>query len=344
MDLNIVAVDDYQTNLFVLEEMADIIGFKLKIFSSSIDALHYISQNDVDILLTDYMMPFMNGIDLISESKKFNPDIICVMITAVSDDIELKISALEAGATDFLTKPINIPELQVKIKNFSELKKSQNILKNFNISLKKEVEKATKDLVDREYEMLQILSSAAEYRDPETGFHIVRVAHYSRLLAKFYGLSEAEQNLIFHSAPLHDIGKVGIPDSILLKPGKLSSDEFELMKEHSMIGHNILCNSKNQFLQAGALIAETHHEKFDGSGYPFGLEGDEIPIFGRILAIADVFDALTSIRPYKRAWTFEDGLSYIKESAGSHFDPILVDLFCLYKEDIFKIYDKFQDK
>lgn len=344
MELNIIAIDDQTLNLLVLEEMAEIIGFKITTFLSPLDALNYIENHEIDIMITDYTMPVMDGLTLISKTKEINPDIICVMVTAVSDNISLKIAALECGATDFLTKPIDIPELQAKIKNLSELRKSQKILKNFNTSLKNEVNLAIKNLVDREYEMLQILSATAEYRDPETGFHITRVAHYSKLLAKFYGLSEEEQNIIFHASPLHDIGKVGIADFILLKPGKLTHEEYEVMKTHSMIGYNILCNSKNHLLQAGAIIAKTHHEKYDGSGYPFGLQKEEIHIFGRITALADVFDALTSIRPYKKAWSFNEGLDFIKDCSGAHFDPVLVDLFILNKDDFFNIYTQFQEK
>lgn len=332
MNLNIIAIDDQDINLFLIEEIANKIDIKIKTFLNPIESLEYIKNNEVDIIFTDYAMPDMNGITLIKKVKEMNVDIICVMITAVSDDISLKISALEHGASDFLTKPINIAEFQAKIKNLSELKVSQKILKNFNMTLKNEIDVATKNLIDREHEMLQILSATAEYRDPETGFHTMRVAHYSKILAKFYGLSIKDQEIIFYASPLHDIGKVGIADNILLKPGKLTDIEYDIMKTHSMIGYDILCNSKNNFLQAGAIIAKSHHEKYDGTGYPFGLKGEYIPVFGRISAIADVFDALTSIRPYKKAWTFEEGIQFLKDNSGSHFDPQLIDIFIENKE------------
>jgi response regulator RpfG family c-di-GMP phosphodiesterase len=197
--------------------------------------------------------------------------------------------------------------------------------------------------VQREHEALQVLSKTAEYKDPETGSHISRVAHYSKLMAKGYGLDEDEQELIFYASPLHDIGKVGINDNVLLKPGKLTPEEFEIMKGHSQIGYEILKSSENPYLRAGAIIAHTHHEKFDGSGYPRGIKGDDIHIYGRITAIADVFDALTSERPYKKAWSFNDAAALIKNESGLHFDPELVTIFIDHIDTVREIYRTFSE-
>lgn len=344
MELTIIAVDDQEFNLLVLDEMCKEIGFEIKTFMEPEKVLEYLADHEVDIMISDYMMPNINGIELIAQSKRLQPDLISVMVTAVSDDRSLKVKALEVGATDFLTKPIDIAELQAKIKNLSQLKQSQNILKNFNQTLQQQVALATQTLVEREHETLKTLSRTAEYRDPETGSHIARVAHYSKMLARLSGLSEEEQNIVFYASPLHDIGKVGISDAILLKPGKLTDEEFETMKQHAMIGYEILRESKYDYLQAGAIIAKTHHEKYDGSGYPLGLRRDEIHLYGRITALADVFDALTSIRPYKKAWSFEEGMEHLEKNSGSHFDPALVKMFLAHQEEVREIYEKFSEE
>lgn len=193
---------------------------------------------------------------------------------------------------------------------------------------------AKKEVFFRENETLNVLGKASDYNDPETGAHIARVSNYSLLISKSFGQSEVMQDLLYNSAPLHDIGKLGIPDSILLKPGKLTSEEFDIIKTHTTIGYEILANPSSKYLKAGAVIALSHHEKYDGTGYPKGLKGDEIPIFGRIVSIADVFDALTTKRPYKKPWPLERALDLIREERGRHFDPDFVDFFI---ENIIKI-------
>lgn len=341
--LNIVSVDDTDINLFVIKELAADIGIDVICYADPQEAVDYFSEAVVDIIFVDYMMPKMNGVELIKKCKAIAPDTLFVMVTAVSDDPALKIDALQAGASEFLTKPLNAAEFQVRLKNMIELKKSQNILRNFNEELQREVERATKKLIEREYETLKVLSKAAEYKDPETGSHISRVAHYSLMLAKKVGLDEKDQDLIFHASPLHDMGKVGIEDAVLLKPGKLTAEEFDHMKEHVAIGESILRDTSNPYLNAGAIIAGMHHEKYNGSGYPKGLKGDAIHIYGRITAIADVFDALTSVRPYKKAWSFDEAVDYLKTQSGEHFDPNLVDIFIHSLDEVASIYNRFRE-
>jgi len=290
------------------------------------------------------MMPDMNGAELIERSRIVNPELLSIMITASNDSEALKIKALKAGANDFLTKPLNITEFELRIKNLLSLKESQKVLAKFNDELQFQVKKATQALIQREYEALLILSKTAEYKDPETASHIARVAHYSKLLAKYYGLDNEEQEKIFYGSPLHDIGKVGIRDEILLKPGKLDEEEFEYMKTHVVIGHNILKETENPFLQVGGIIALTHHEKYDGSGYPNALKADDIHIYGRITAIADVFDALTSKRPYKKAWSFDDAISFLQEQSSKHFDPALVTIFMEHIDEVYDIYKRFDEE
>jgi putative two-component system response regulator len=207
-----------------------------------------------------------------------------------------------------------------------------------------EVRKATREIKERERETVLRLSKAAEYRDPETGAHILRMAYYSMLIARELGLSEDDQQLLLEAAPMHDIGKVGIADAILLKPGRLTPEEFEVMKQHAMFGYELLSGSSSKLLQAGAEIARGHHEKYDGSGYPFGIKGDEIPVFSRIVAVADVFDALTSERPYKKAWEVEAAVDFLNAGAGTHFDPACITAFFSAWDDVLKVREKYQEE
>lgn len=341
--LHVIAVDDEPFNLELLKAISIQIYPHLLTFTDPELALEYISSNPVDILLVDYMMPKINGIELMKRAHELNPEIMTIMITAAGDDDKVKLEALKMGAIDFLKKPVNAAEYRARINNITKLKLSQLVLDDFNHQLQKEVAKATQTLLQREQEALRVLSSAAEYKDPETASHVARVAHYSKLLALKYGLSEEEQEIVFYASPLHDIGKVGISDAILLKPGGLDEAETTAMKKHCEIGWKILETSENPYLKAGAIIASTHHEKYDGSGYPNALKGEEIHLYGRITAIADVFDALTSKRPYKKAWSFEEAVQYLEEQSEKHFDPLLCKLFIEHLEEVRAIYKQFKN-
>lgn len=236
--------------------------------------------------------------------------------------------------TDFLNKPLDNTEFLARAKNMLALRQSHKKLLDHASWLADEVRKATAQIVAQEREMIFTLAKAAEYRDPETGAHILRMAHYSKHIARKLGLSVEQQELLLEAAPMHDIGKVGIADMILLKPGKLTEQEFSIMKKHAVIGAQILATSSSPLLKVAAEIAHAHHEKFDGSGYPRGLEGEAIPLFGRIVAVADVFDALTSERPYKKAWSIEKATELIREGAGKHFDPVCVQAFFSDFDDV----------
>lgn len=340
-ELRLMIVDDEPINVILLEEIAKEMGHSPISFFAPGEALEWAKLNMVDVILVDFNMPVMNGLDLLKEIRGFHPDIMSIMITANADNA-LKLEALELGVNDFLTKPISTAEFQLRLRNMIAIHNALKTQKEFSKQLTIEVEKATKELSKSQFEALDVLSRTAEYKDPETGSHIARVSHYSKMLAQAYGLDAHEQEILFYAAPLHDIGKVGIEDAVLLKPGKLTDEEFDRMKLHSRIGSDILKNSTNPYLMAGAIVAESHHEKYNGKGYPLGLAGDDIHLYARIVAIADVLDALTSIRPYKRAWSFEEAIELIIKEKGEHFDPQLADLFIANIDRVRDIYQQFE--
>ncbi|MGB6328228.1 MAG: HD domain-containing phosphohydrolase [Halarcobacter sp.] len=340
-NLKAVYIDDEPVNLMLVEAYGMEFNLNIKTFNDPQEGLDYILNNNIDILYTDYMMPHIDGIELIEKFREINEDTPVVVITAVGDDQELKIRALKVGATDFLTKPIDMTEFKARSLNLLTLRNAQLKLKDKALLLEDEVKKATAEIQKREHESLMVLGRAAEYKDAETANHTLRVAHYSKLIAKYYGLDELKQEIIFYASPFHDIGKVGIADGILLKEGQLTKDEFTIMKNHVNIGGEILKDTKSPYLIEGGIIALNHHEKYDGSGYPKGKVAEEIPLSARIVAIADVFDALTSRRPYKQSWSFEEAFVLLKEEKNSHFDPKLVDIFVEHIDEVKEIHNDF---
>ncbi len=340
---NILIIDDIEPNLRLLTITAEKIkNIKVHPFLNPLDAVEWCKKNEPDLILVDYLMPEMNGIDFtIYIREELNYKYIPIIMITAFDDREIKHKALNSGVNDFINKPIDIKEISAKIQNFLKIREYDYYLQDRNKWLKKKVEKATRDLKEREEELIHRLVSMAEYREKDTGYHIKRVAYYSKIIAEELGLDEEEVELIFLAAPMHDIGKVGISDSILLKPGKLTKEEFEIIKTHTIIGYNILKDSKSNLIQKGAIIALRHHEKWDGTGYPDGLKENKIPLEGQIVAVADVFDALTSKRPYKEAWAFEKAVEYISQSKGTHFSPHCSEAFLKRIKDIKNIYDKF---
>ncbi|NRR29242.1 response regulator [Oxalobacteraceae bacterium] len=320
--MKVVIVDDIHINLVLMSRLMDKLPDVGTItFQSAQEALLWCNNNPYDLLIVDYMMPDMNGLELIARLTAAPEERPPVLMVTASMDVEVRHRALENGASDFLIKPIDKVEFLARTRNMLALRSATLSLQHRASWLASEVSKATAELRAREQETIMLLCRASEYRDPETGAHILRMAHYSRLIAAELGLSAADQEDILNAAPMHDIGKVGTPDHILLKPGRLTEDEMVIMRQHAAIGHSILKGSQAPMLQLAAEIAFSHHERFDGSGYPNGLAGAGIPLVGRIVAVADVFDALTSVRPYKRAWTMEAARQYLLDNCDSHFDP-----------------------
>jgi len=341
-DLNkhVVIVDDESTGRMIMGKILHQVMDNLILheFEHPADVMEWLNDNHPDLIVTDYRMPDINGIDFIKKirAKEGCQDIPIMMIT-VADEKTVRYNALEAGATAFLTRPIDHIECRTSCRNLLKLSEQHSIIQQRAQWLAEQVELATEQIVAREQETLLCLAKAGEYRDEETGNHVVRMAKYSRQIAQELGLSKEESDSLEYAAPMHDIGKIGIPDGILLKPGKLDATEWKIMQRHAEIGHDILKDSDSKYMKMGAIIALTHHEKFDGSGYPKGLKGDAIPLVGRIVAVADVFDALTSERPYKQAWSTEEALDYLKQQSGQHFDPVCVDAFFNRLSNIRKI-------
>lgn len=343
--MQIVIVDDVEANLLLLRHFIGKLDgeHEVQSFLDPRQALAHLRDSDPDLLIVDYMMPELDGIGLV-QALRATPrgtDLPVLMVTA-NDELEVRHRALEAGVNDFLTKPLDRVEFRARMRNMLALRASQRRLQDRAAWLAEEVDKATEEIVRRERETILRLSRAAEFRDPETGDHIQRMARYAWIIAVRMGLPPDQQKLILEAAPMHDVGKVGIPDQILLKPGKLDEAEFTVMKQHPVMGHQILADSGSPLLQIAAVIALSHHEKFDGSGYPLGLKGDAIPIVGRIVAVADVFDALTSARPYKPAWTLDRARQFMTDQRGLHFDPECVDAFLGAWDEVLAVRARYQ--
>jgi putative two-component system response regulator len=344
--MNVLIVDDNQTNVVLLKHLVNRMPeCKPVTFTDAPLALAWTAENQADVVLVDYMMPDIDGLEFIRRfrTRAENRDVPIVMITT-ADAKDIRYKALDEGATEFLGKPVDPPEFNARLRNLLAMRRSQNETRDRAAWLAAEVEKATRDVVAREEELILRLSKAAEFRDPETGGHILRMAHYSRLIAEQLGLSHELAERIYRAAPMHDIGKIGVPDGILLKPGRLDEEEFRVMQEHPRIGWEILNNSTSVLIATGAEIALTHHEKWDGSGYPDHLAGEDIPLTGRIVAVADVFDALTSARPYKPAWTVERARGLLESETGKHFDPACVAAFLAVWDRVLEIREQFQDE
>ncbi len=343
--MKVLIIDDNEMNVALLKNLvARALREEPVCFTVSAEALEWSKTNEPDLVLVDYMMPSPDGLEWIESFRKIDGrgEIPVVMITAVNEK-DIRYKALQSGANDFLNKPVDTTEFLARAKNMLALRQWQKELSNRAEWLASEVRKATAEILAREHEVILHLTKAAEYRSPETGSHIVRVALYGKAIAKQLGLTQAEQDLILNASPMHDIGKVGTPDLVLHKGDKLDNEEYEIMKEHTVMGYEILQSSESKLLQLAAQIALTHHEKYDGTGYPRGLKGDEIPLISRICTLCDIFDALTTERNYKHAWTVEETLAEIDALNGSTLDPKIVDAFKKALPDILAIRKEYDD-
>ena len=346
----ILVVDDNTTNIQVIEATLKSAGYtEIFTVTKPLDLTQHFATEAFDLVLLDINMPLMDGFAVLSLMQQmlsedaFPP---VVMLTAQADE-QSRIKALDQGASDYVTKPFNRTELLKRVAIHLENWHFKQRLKKENETLEAKVQARTQALETAQLEMIYRLGRAAEYRDNETGNHVKRVSLFAQAIAEAvaddYGLDAHYCHLIGIASPMHDVGKIGVSDTILLKPGRLTDEEFELMKTHVKIGGEILSNGQSRLLEMAAEIALTHHEKYNGKGYPHGIAGDEIPLSGRIVAIADVYDALTSARPYKDPWPSQEAVALIEREKGAHFDPDLVDAFLQVLPRIREISKTYQD-
>jgi putative two-component system response regulator len=321
----ILAVDDEPSNLQLLRQILQD-QYGMLYAKDGQRALELAQQECPDLILLDVMMPGMTGYEVCRQLKA-NPStaaIPVIFVTALADTSD-ELSGFEAGAVDYIMKPVSAPIVKARVRTHLSLVR-------------------TDELLESRLQIVQRLGLAAEYKDNETGLHVIRMSHFARLLGLAAGMNEAEAEDLLHAAPLHDVGKIGIPDRILQKPGTLDAEERRIMQSHVEIGARIIGEHQRGVLNLAHRIALGHHEKWDGSGYPAGLAGEAIPLEARIVAIADVFDALTSARPYKQAWPVEKALDYLRDNRGRHFDPALVDRFLTLMDPVREIMQRWAER
>jgi len=341
----ILIVDDEPTNLKLLDRMLQIHGYEdLILINDPRDVIERYRTARPDLILLDINMPHLDGYQVMAQLKALNDPLLppVIFLTGQTGKDYL-LRALAAGARDFITKPFDRIELLMRVRNMLDAQLAHRMMYDQKNVLEEMVKVRTEELRSTRLQVVQRLGKAAEYRDEETGFHIMRMSNIAALLAREIGWSDAGCELMLNASPMHDIGKIGIPDAILLKPGKLEPHEWEIMKTHASIGGKLLEGDDSDLMRMACEIALSHHEKWDGSGYPKGLAGGAIPQAGRIAALADVFDALTSVRPYKKAWTIEAAVDWIKQNNATHFDPALVEVFLKNIPGIAEIRERFSE-
>lgn len=354
----ILIVDDDDNIRDVLKTMLESLDHEVEEACDGFEALAKLNL-DIDLVLLDVEMPGMDGYEIAKRIREDadHKDLPIIFITGMSTR-EDRIRAVEAGGNDFIAKPFDLTEIRVRTASILRVKEANDELKQYKDMLEltvrnrtKALRKALGEMVDTQrmlreanLETIFCLVNAAEFKDKNTAGHIQRMSHFSGMLATKLRLSPGEVELIVNASPMHDIGKIGTPEEILLKPGKLTDEEFDIMKQHTIYGSKILSRSKSDLLQIGKNIAQTHHERWDGNGYPNRMQGEDIPIHGRICAVADVFDALTSARPYKEAFSNDKALRIIQDGKGSHFDPRIVNVLLDSMDDVRKIQSKFKIK
>lgn len=345
LQARILVVDDEETTTRLFTEVLNKAGYvNVTATNNSSNVFDLYKQTKPDLLILDINMPEIDGFEILDQlSSSNNGDYLPILIVSNENSSAVRHKALNAGGRDYLIKPFDNNDALVRIRNLIEVRLLHNEVVDQNIELERRVKLRTHELYETQVDVIQRLARAIEYRDSETGMHIIRMSQYSALLAATIGLDMKMCELILMASPLHDIGKIGIPDRILSKPGKLNDEEWEIMKTHTKIGAELLSGGNSKFLNLASEIALTHHERWDGTGYPNGLKGEEIPLVGRICGITDVLDALLCNRPYKKSWPLNDALEELQREAGSHFDPNLVESLMSIREELERIQNKYND-
>lgn len=319
----ILIVDDEPVNLKLLDKLLGSQGYRQLIkIQDSRETLAAYCEARPDLILLDINMPYLDGYQVMQQLQSLNDPLLPpIIILTAQPRHDHFLKALTLGARDFIGKPFDREELLMRVRNLLEAQLAKRMLHDHNHVLEEMVRARTDELQRTRLQIVRRLGRASEYRDTETGTHIIRMSKVSVVLARHCGWGNDDCDSMLLASSMHDVGKIGVPDAILLKPGKLDGDEWQIMKKHALIGADILKDDESELLQLAHAIALSHHERWDGSGYPYGLAGDAIPLAGRIVAVADVFDALTSPRPYKEPWVFEKAVAYILDNAGTQFDP-----------------------
>ena len=363
----IAIIDDEEMNIRVVQGYLQQEGYKNFVRTTDATrALDLIATTKPDVVLLDVIMPHVSGLEILTamRANRAMCRIPVIVLTACTGP-ETKLQALKLGPSDFLAKPVDASELLLRLRNVLAVKAYQDHLANYSLELEKQVKKRTQEVAESRQKIIHCLARAAEFRDDDTGHHVIRVGKYAAVIARAMGFEPHAVELLEQAAQLHDIGKIGVPDSILLKEGKLDPDEFDVVKRHCSFGNSIInpmsareYHAYQEHAQLGAkllefegfpvmelagVIAQTHHERWDGSGYPLGLAGEDIPIEGRITAVADVFDALSTKRPYKAAFSREKCFGILEEGRGTHFDPKVLDAFFGCSEEIVAIQIRYAD-
>lgn len=341
-EADILIVDDTLANLQLLTSILKEEGYKVRPASSGAMALQAIDKKLPDLILLDIKMPEMNGYEVCEKLKSqlHTSDVPIIFISALND-IQDKVKAFDAGGVDYINKPFQVEEVKARVNTHLNLNAYQQDMAKQVAEGVQKINVLQQEIIDTQRELIFTMGEICETRSQETGQHVKRVSEYAHLLAKLYGCKDAD--LIHLAAPMHDIGKVAIPDAILNKTARLTEDEWIIMQTHTTLGFNMLSFSKRPLLQMAATIALEHHEKWDGTGYPQGLAGEQISLAARVTALADVFDALGSARCYKTAWNLEDILMYLEKKRGEQFEPKIIDLFFKHLDEFLQIRDKFVD-
>lgn len=342
---NILIVDDEPVNIMLLEKILATRGYSNIVSTTDpTQTLPLYLEHKSDLILLDINMPVMDGYAVMEQlNAEVGKNLVPILVLTAQHTQSFRQRALDNGALDYVTKPFNAEELLSRVHNMLEVQMAHKYMRHQNEILEQKVQERTKAIHHTRLQVVHRLGRAAEYRDEETGLHIIRMSKMATVIAKEAGFDDKQCDLLLNAAPMHDIGKIGIPDHILLKPGKFEPEEWKIMQTHAQIGADILSGDDSKLMIMAHDIALTHHEKWNGKGYPNGLKGEDIPFVGRVTALADVFDALTSKRPYKEEWPIEKAVNLIKEESGEHFDPQLVEAFLAKLPEIIEIKEKYAE-